>query len=206
MAALGAEGGEVDLARSAALRKRVDELMDHAAGRPDVSYVPSAQRRAGSAPDAPSAPAATRASMPPAPAPQSACSDAALAEQRASAAQQRKALLHQAGEMRRQHEAVDLERAYSDAQRASAAAAQRSQRDGDILADRALRKVAALTDNFRAKLAADGVDELRSLDDLGVTAADLNALRKQGVGRQSKYADAMDAARRARGAARTSAA
>lgn len=159
--------------------------MERAAVRPAISYVSSSERRAEAAPSAPPMPPRAAAAL--------------TAEQLAAAKDGREALLRQAGEMRRQQEAVDLGRAYTDATTSSAAAAQRTQRDGDIMADRALRKVAALHDNFRNQLIADGVDELQTLDDLGLDAADLDAVRKQGVvGRQNKYLDAADGARRAR--------
>lgn len=175
----------IDLERSAALRKQVDELMEQAAARPAVPYVPSSERRAESAPFVPPMPPRAAAAL--------------TSQQLAAAKDGRDALLRQAGEMRRQHEAVDLGRAYADATASSAAAAQRTQREGDIMADRALRKVAALHDNFRNQLIANGVNELHTLDDLGIDAANLEAVRKQGaIGRQNKYLDASDGARRAR--------
>jgi hypothetical protein len=178
----------IDLERSEALRRQVDDLMDAAATRPPISYVPSLDRRSQPPPSG----AASALVLPP-----GHTAESVAAERAGTAAQQREALLRQAADMRRQNEAIDLAHACCVAQSLSAAAAERSQRNGELMAERASLKVATLQNGFKAKMAADGVDVLSSLEELGVEAADLDAVRRQTAGRQNKYLDTMDAARRA---------
>mmetsp|Transcript_6227 Transcript_6227/g.18556 ORF Transcript_6227/g.18556 Transcript_6227/m.18556 type:complete len:201 (-) Transcript_6227:337-939(-) len=173
-----------DLERSAELRKQVEELLDSAAVRiPVVPRMQSADRRVEATADA------MKAVLP--------AHDvhAAREERAAMLTRQREDLVRQAESLRAQHEAIDLNHAIHEAQRVSSIAADRSRREGDILADRALRKISNLQDEFKDKMRADGVDINAELADLGVTGTDMDALRKQGA-EKNKYTTTMDSARR----------
>jgi hypothetical protein len=176
---------EPDLERSTVLRKQVDDMLEAAASRPPVAYVPGRRTESVVTPSAP--PMAAH------------LTDRAQSEQHAeSARQQRELLLRQAGEFQRQYEAIDLTAAAVQANADAAAAMRRSAADADAASGRALTKVAALHDDFRAKMLAEGVDVGMPLAEFGVGPADLDAVRRQGASTSNKYADAMDAAKRTR--------
>ncbi|KAJ1625535.1 hypothetical protein T492DRAFT_1038843 [Pavlovales sp. CCMP2436] len=177
------DGEAPDFERSAALRKQVDERMEAAAIRQPVGYLGAQQRVVVSATDMGRAPMAPHYA-----------SDVRELQER------REDLLRRARAAQLQHESIDLGRAFEDAASRSATVARRSQREGEMATDRALRKVSVLHEDFRARLVEDGVNENATLDDLGLAAADLDAVRRKAVVDEphNKYAHAMDAARRTR--------
>lgn len=171
-----------DLERSAALRKQVDAVLEAASIRVAPTSVPSSvEKRADAL--APSLPPTT--------------SVAAREEQVAASARQRGALLLQADELRRQHESIDLASACGQAYESNSAATARSQRDADDSAERALRKIASLQEDFKEKLRRDGVDIEASLDDLGLQRGNADAAISRLGGSANRYTTVMQGARQA---------